>query len=254
VKRARSRGASLRYALAALALACTVSAFAAHPLITEETGTQGSGRFEFENGFQWTRERDLREFEYGPQLSYGALGNLDLIVRPTWVEQRTIASAGGGRESGVGDTALDVKWRFLEREPWSFGTRAGIALPTGNRDKDLGAGRASLHALLIATLEVDALAVHANAGYTRSGDDSEKRDQFLAALAAVWTAHERVKVTLDVATMSNSDPTRSTWPAVVRAGTIVTIAQGLDVDAGYQTRLDRAAPERIVLVGVTYHW
>jgi len=253
---ARAVAAKRRF-LGALVVASLVLpglAFAAHPLITEDTGTQGDGRFEWENGLAFTRDADVRSFEYGPQLSYGALDTLDVIVRPTWVEQRFAASARGGRERGAGDTALDVKWRFHESGPLSFGTRAGVGLPTGNADKGLGAGRVSIHALAIATIDVAPLALHANAGYVHSVADGERRHQWQASVAAVWSAHERAKLTLDVAATTNADAQRASAPAVARAGAIFTIVEGFDVDAGYQARLNRAAPERVVLVGATLRW
>lgn len=230
------------------------AAFAAHPLITEDTGTQGAGRFEFENGFQWASEGDVRAFEYGPQVSYGVLDNLDLIVRPTWLEQRRTASAGGGVDRGPGNTALDVKWRFHEAGAWSFGTRAGVNVPTGDADKGLGTRTVGAHALAIATLDAAPYALHANFGYAHDRSDGERSSRWLASVAAVWSAHERAKLTLDIAAASNSDPQRATWPAVVRAGTIVTIVEGFDVDVGYQTRLNRSAPEHVLLVGATFRW
>ena len=45
---------------------------AGHPLIGEDTATQGSGGFEL-----------------GPQLSYGILPQLDAILRPIWRDQRS---------------------------------------------------------------------------------------------------------------------------------------------------------------------
>src|SRR6266550_4423926 len=60
-------------------LACAADVFAAHPLISEDTGTQGAGKFELELGNAWTRDRGERAYEFGPQLSYGSLRELDVI-------------------------------------------------------------------------------------------------------------------------------------------------------------------------------
>src|SRR4051812_15860030 len=73
---------------AVLTLAIPLPVHAAHPLATEDTGTQGEGGFEVELGWQRVREDDVRAMEFGPQLSYGVTDNFDLIVRPTLVEVR----------------------------------------------------------------------------------------------------------------------------------------------------------------------
>jgi len=48
--------------------ACAAEAFAAHPLLTEDTGTQGAGRFELELGNTWPRDGGERADEFAPQL------------------------------------------------------------------------------------------------------------------------------------------------------------------------------------------
>jgi hypothetical protein len=84
-----------------------------HPLIGEDTATQGSGRFELEIGNAWTRDGSDRSFELGPQLSYGVLPQLDAILRPIWRDQRSTIDGAVFHTRGAGDTAVDLKWRFL---------------------------------------------------------------------------------------------------------------------------------------------
>ena len=79
-------------------------------MLTEDTGTQGTGNFELELGFAQARDGGTRALEFGPQLSYGALYNLDLIVRPTWLYVR--GGAADGTTQGFGDTGFDFKWRL----------------------------------------------------------------------------------------------------------------------------------------------
>jgi hypothetical protein len=88
-----------RLTFAALLYAAT-PAFAAHPMLTEDTGTQGAGRFELELGMAVTRDHETRAFEFGPQLAYGIGQTVDLIVRPTWLDIRE--SEGGRHERGYG--------------------------------------------------------------------------------------------------------------------------------------------------------
>jgi hypothetical protein len=127
---------------------------AAHPLITEDTATQGSGKFELEIGNAWTRDGPDRSFELGPQLSYGALPHLDLIVRPTWLAQRSSIDGDAVDARGAGDTAADIKCQFFQRDKLTLAVRAGINAPTGDADRDLGSGKPTYHGPLVASLDL----------------------------------------------------------------------------------------------------
>lgn len=234
-----------------LALSVLAPAWAAHPVLTEDTGTQGQGRFELELGLERVREGDGHAFEFGPQLSWGATEALDLIVRPSWLDLRGAEASS----RGAGDTALDLKWRFFEGDPLSFGLRAGVDLPTGSDDRGLGAGKVGYHGVLIASYDLEPLSFHANVGVIHVGNiPLQRRDLALVSVAVVWAVHEGVKLSAEGGAASHPDRQRSTWPAVARFGVIWTLDKSWDVDLGYQTRLNRAAPEAAVLAGATLRW
>jgi hypothetical protein len=235
---------------------CAADAYAAHPLISEDTGTQGAGRFELELGNAWTRSGGDRAYEFGPQLSYGVLPNLDAIVRPSWVALRTVADDTTTSVRGAGDTAVDVKWRFYEAAPLSLAIRAGISAPTGDADRGLGAGRATYHAVGVASADAAPLAFHANLGYTRArGDALQRRDLFHASTAAVLKAEGGWQLLLyDIAVDSNPERGRSVPACVVRFGVIYTLREGYDIDFGYQARLNNAAPAKVLLAALTVRW
>src|SRR5947209_15716981 len=116
---------------AGLVLAVSAPALrAAHPLISEDTGTQGRGKFELELGTQTTHVEGGRVRELDPQLSYGVLDTVDAIVRPSYFWLGGPAADAAGRRHGFGATAIDVKWRAATSLPWSVGTRAGVDAPT----------------------------------------------------------------------------------------------------------------------------
>ena len=245
----------MRHCALPVLFACALDAFAAHPLISEDTGTQGAGKFELELGNAWTRDGGERAYEFGPQLSYGILPDLDGIVRPTWIALRT-AGDGATTARGAGDTAVDVKWRFYEAGAVSVATRAGIDAPTGDAARGLGAGKATYHVLAAVSVDAAPLALHANLGYTRArGDALTRRDVFHASTAAVMTIDSGWQLLLyDIAVDTNPDRAQSTPTGVVRIGAIYTVRQGCDVDFGYQARLNHAAPARVLLAGLTLRW
>src|SRR5438034_4842165 len=114
----RGRVALQCFALGTLSAVAELAS-AAHPFITDDTKTQGKGRFELELGTQYTRasvdDVTLANFQFAPQLTYGTNDSLDLILRPTY--DINVASGGAsGRAAGFGDTNLEFKWRFWQQE------------------------------------------------------------------------------------------------------------------------------------------
>ncbi|MEO8133365.1 MAG: transporter [Betaproteobacteria bacterium] len=243
--------ARTRVALAALsALMAAPAVQAAHPLLTEDTGTQGIGNAELEKSLSWTRDGADRLFVFQPQLSYGLRPTLDVIVAPSWLAHDP---AEGGNSRGFGDTVLDLKWRFHASEPLSLALRAGATLPTG--EPGLSAGKASTHALLATTIDGAALTLHGNLGYVRNAAVPGVRTSlYHVSAAAVVPASARLSFAADVAFDSNPDPALRSWPGVALIGIICSVRRGLDLDLGVQTRLNRAAPTRQWLAGVTYRW
>lgn len=224
---------------------------AAHPMLTEDTGTQGAGRFELELGLETAREGGVRAFEFGPQLSYGLSERFDVIVRPTWLH----LSGNGARTRGVGDADVDFKWRAVELDALTFGLRAGVGLPVGDVERGLSTGEPSYHATLIASFDAEPVAFHANLGVNRLGDVAGlRRNLVCASIAAVWTVREGLRLTAEVGAVTNPDPELRSWPAVARLGVIATIDEHWDVDFGVQPRLNRAAPDLVVLAGATLRW
>jgi hypothetical protein len=236
---------------------CTADAYAAHPLISEDTGTQGAGRFELELGNTWSRSGGDRAYEFGPQLSYGILPNLDGIVRPTLLVLRTSGEGSTATTArGTGDSAVDVKWRFYEAGSLSLATRAGIGAPTGSAARGLGAGKATYHVLGVASVDAAPLALHGNLGYTRAAaDPSKRRDLYHVSTAGVMKVEEAWQLLLyDIAVDTNADRSRSVAPGILRVGVIYTVREGCDIDFGYQARLNHAAPARVLLAGLTVRW
>ena len=108
----------------ALCLLAAGAAHAAHPLISEDTGTQGKDRWQLELNGERYRDRVEDETVNGKQaaavLSYGFAASADL--------QLGLPYRDDGTQRGVSDASIDVKWRFYESGPLSFGLKPGITL------------------------------------------------------------------------------------------------------------------------------
>jgi hypothetical protein len=250
----KSERTRCRVVAAWLIAAPAIDAHAAHPLISEDAGTQGRGRFELELGTSTTYDAGGRTFEFDPQLSYGVTDALDFIVRPSWFALSGDAVTDNGRRHGFGDSLVDFKWRFATVERTSFAVRAGISAPTAQQGIP-GNGGTAYHALMIATVNLPSLMITGDVGSLRvPSQPTTRRDQYRISAAAIYTMPAGVKWLVNAEAQSNADAERATWPAVLLAGMIVTATSFLDVDAGWQTRLNRAAPRQVVYLGATLRW
>jgi hypothetical protein len=228
------------------------NAFAAHPLVTEDTATQGAGNAEIENGVSWIREDGTRTFTFAPQLSYGITPALDVLIQPSWLSSR---APGSSYVHGFGDTALDAKWRFYGEAPLSLGIRGGLQLATAQKGLGLPSGTVAPHAVLVATVDAVPWTVHANLGYTRFPRSSGlRRDAPRVSAAVMYAANESWTLSVDVGYDGPTDPARSAWAGKWLAGVIYTVQPGLDIDLGWQKSLRRDLPSTQWLLGVTYRW
>jgi len=228
------------------------STFAAHPLQTEDSGTQGAGNVELENGLSWLSVAGSKLFSYQPQISYGVSPTFDLIVQPSWLILR---DEGSPSVQGWGDTNLDAKWRYFGEAPLSFAIRAGVRLATNQDGLGLRHGNVSTHAVLVATFDAAPFTVHGNLGLTQIPSGTGERTRAgRAAGALMWAASERLTLTVDGGAVSNPDPARSSWPGTLLVGAIYTIRPGLDVDIGYQSSVRTDLTARQWLLGVTYRF
>lgn len=240
---------------ALVALVLAAPARAAHPLISEDPETQGTGGVELEVGFSATRGEPGggRTSQLSVQLAYGLTPTIDVLIAPRY---QWLRPADAQRENGFGDTSLDLKWRFIETDTVQVALRAGAELPTGDATRGLGAPSTGYHALVAVGVAIEPVQWLVNVGYLRSRVEGERTSVPFASTAVVYPAKgpDPWQTFVEVAAQANSDPARSTWPAVARTGLIWRLAERLDVDVGIEGRLNRAATRATFLAGVTFWW
>lgn len=225
-------------------------AFAAHPLITEDTGTQGKGGWQLELNGERTKDSEEGETFRGKQgnavLSYGLTDKADLQVG--WPYQ------DNGVEKGEGDAAIDLKWRFYESGPLSLGLKPGVTLPTGDDERGLGTGRVTYGTLLIASYDVEGAALHSHVGYRYNANDVGLRKSLWHWSGALWwKATEKLKVVGDLSYDTNPDPESDTLVRQWIFGFIYSITKDIDLDVGYRRGNDPAI-DRAYMAGVTLRW
>ena len=252
-----STGCVFRYPAQVLLFLAGLASFAAqavHPLITEDTGTQGRGGWQLEVNTEKTRDqRDgatIRNFQPAATLSYGALDNVDLQITPAYVRQQSDGVSVGGKL----DTALDAKWRFYDDGSLSFGLKPGITLPTGHDEEGRGAGHTTWGSLAIVSFEREGWAIHSHAGYRHNHNTRGERKSLWHISAALWVKPtQALKLVVDQSYDTNPDPSSNTTVRQTVLGIIYSITQQFDVDAGLR-RGNEPAIDRALMLGVTLRW
>jgi hypothetical protein len=241
----------------ALVLLAPGQALAAHPLITDDTGTQGRGKFQLElNGEISDHARTVggveveeRARELAAVVSMGVLEQVDVVVGVPWASSDV--REGGvlvAADRGLGDTSVEVKWRFLDVDGFSLAVKPGLAF---------GGGNTSLGATLIATQAIGSLTLHANAGFSRNefklkeDRDANRGDIWHGSLAAALGVVKGLQAVVNAGVETNGDRSSNVWTAFALGGAIYSVTGRLDIDLGVKAGLNDAEPDLAGLAGMT---
>ena len=238
--------------------------YAAHPLITDDTGTQGKGKFQVElNGeVTYDKETDLagttRETggEVSSIVSYGIIDNIDVVLGIPYQWARVkLDGLTISDEDGVSDVSLEGKWRFYEKGGLSFALKPGITLPTGNEKRGLGSGRMTYGLVFITTMEIKPWAFHLNLWYTRNENKVEERkDIWHGSLASEVEIVKNLKAVGNIGIERNPDKSFSTNPAFILGGLIYSLTDNLDIDLGFKVGITNPETDYSFLAGLPLKW
>jgi hypothetical protein len=244
-------------------------AIAAHPLITDDTGTQGKGKFQIEINGLIGIDKDIQVDESGTpvtvksqeneimtSITYGIIDPVDLILSfPYQWKNSEIDSSTILNEKGISDISIEVKWRFFEKEHFSIALKPGITLPTGDTDKYLGTGRMTCSVFFITSTEIDPLDFHLNLGYIRNENKLDQReDIWHASLASEWKVFKVLKVVTNMGVEQNTDKTSSVERAFILGGIIYSPIENLDIDVGIKTGITSSETDYMFLGGITFRF
>lgn len=229
-----------------LCLAVALDAQAAHPLITEDTGTQGAGRYQLEVFAEELEERGTRrDIEvWTGVLSYGVGETADVQVGiPVYRDG----------PDGVGDASLGLKWRFLERNAWSLALKPGITVPTGDERDGRGTGKVTWGSLIIVSYAPGAIAVHAHAGFWRNENKLGERESLRQLAAAATYRIGDVRFVGEFARENNPAPGGRTV-RYSTVGAIWSMTRDVDLDIGWRNGNGSAPIDEALLIGATVRW
>jgi len=257
--------------LATVAVVCmsTGTAFAAHPLITDDTGTQGKGKFQLEVNGEYGDDSEtafgVKAEEKGGSLesvfSAGITDTIDFVLAVPYEWSR--AKENGivaSDEDGIGDVTLELKWRFFEKNGFSLAFKPSVGLPSGNVDKGLGTGKVGYGATLIASHEFDPFAVHLNLGYSHTrfklqeDRDANRADIWHASVAGMAEVMEGLQLVANVGLETNPDKTSDTPPVFFIGGAIYSLTDYLDLDLGVKVGLTKPETDLALLAGIAWRF
>jgi hypothetical protein len=245
----------------------SLQALAFQPLITDDTGTQGTGGNQLEFSFNEDRAKaagdTLRVQELPVVYTRGLTESIDVFAGIGYTRIRP--SVPGFDSSGYGNPALGAKWRFYEDEEQgtSLAIKPEIIFPVSDRREDfgLGTGKLSGNLTLILTQQVPFGAVHANLGIGRDrfSDTLNNSDSttFRASMAPVWDVNEQWKLALDLGTESTRDGGNTLRSNFVELGAIYSPDKDLDFALGVVRRSDNDSPHtttNTVTAGITWRF
>ncbi len=235
----------------------SVCAFAAHPLITDDTGTQGAGRIQIELNGECGNEKEdgVNEKAYitAGTFTYGLADSLDLALGMPYQYIKTEGGEETGNKKGISDAFFILKWRFLETNIFNFAIKSGISFPTGDYKKGLGSGKTAYSGFLINTINLEMFLFHVNFGYIRNENKlEEEKNLWHASLAGEYSIIKKLRIVLNIGTEKNSDPDSSGNPVFLLGGLIFSPNENFNIDAGYKYGLTDEETNYTILGGLTF--
>jgi hypothetical protein len=232
----------------ALSIFFTGSVYAAHPLISDDPGTCGTGKFNIEMNAEYANDNGDSETQIAATLSAGIRENIDLVASVPYLLTRTDEGAETLKEDGFSDITLELKWRFYEKDGLSFAIKPGIILPTGEEDKGLGDGKAAYSLHLLTSKEIDPVTLYLDLGYIKNR--KELRDIWHYSLAAEYRVSEPLALVANIGGETNPDRESNVHPLFLLGGMIYKINENLSIDLGLKTGLNKAEADYTVLAGI----
>jgi hypothetical protein len=218
------------------------------PTVATHAHTVAPGYVEIEAGVLGIHPApDSSRFDTPGLVKIGISTHVQFDVFVDW--NRT--SIGGRTSSGVGDTALGLKWRVLDKAPalGDFAVQSTVKLATGSPERLTGTGTTDFSVLLISSHATGPFSLDVNVGYTyRSGSGlPAPKHSTLWTVSPAFTVYGRLGWTAEVFGYPGTRGLSGYAPewgmtvgptfvlhrsAVVDAGVVINV-RGLGADAVY---------------------
>ncbi|MEN8264411.1 MAG: transporter [Nitrospirota bacterium] len=223
--------------------------FGAHPLITDDSGTVGAGKFQLELNGEYSKDGTNSTTEIAATVTGGIKDKLDIVFSAPYQFLRSRdESDNKTTEDGISDIAVELKWRLYEKEEFGLALKPGITFPSGDDDKGLGDGKPSYGLVFITTKEIDPVTLHMNIGFTKNR--KELRDIWHYSLATEYEIRKNLLFVANIGVETNPEKESNTHPVFLLGGFIYSLNDNFDIDLGIKAGLNKAEPDYTVLAGL----
>lgn len=245
----------LRWAWLVLALLHAAPGFAAHPLITEDTATQGRGNGQLELTAEYGHDEaaDASEdaLDLATVLTYGLRDNLDVLLTLPYSRADTLVNGAATTVHGLGDVGLDAKWRFLEAGRLGMALKTGVTFATGDDARNLGAGKSNVSANLVTSYETARWGSYLHLGQLRNRNVHGERDVIHhASVALIRTVSDRLKLVADLGRFTSTDRSTNVDARFLTLGAIFGVGADFDIDIGVKRGLSDPETDTTLLLGI----
>jgi hypothetical protein len=235
------------------------TSYAAIPLVTDDTGTQGKGKFQLELFGEYAHDKEEsvtnKDSAFSATLTYGIADPVDIILSIPYQSWHSDDSSSRTRESGISDLAIETKWRFYEKDGFSIALKPGFTIPTGDQEKDLGNGKMTCYIYVIASKEMNPWSFHLNLAYIRNNNSEDDRNNIWhVSLASTVEVVKNLKLVGDIGVESNPERSSSNPPAYILGGLIYSPGENFDIGLGLKGRLTESETDIAVRGGITWRF
>ncbi len=239
--------------------------WAAHPLITDDSGTQGPGGVLVESNVNYLKDNQFKSTTVPVNVTAGIGETIDLEMDAPYLWLNPSPSTGSS-ESGFGDVLFKFKHRFIEREQkdgeggrleQSFAYQILYSQPTGNEERGLGAGTAWWGVRMISTTEWNTVEIDANVVYESSGKalrlgNFTFDDAVIVSIAAKFEQRRPWEPVVELAATRASGTDGVTRIVTGLVGLMYEPSEKYYIDAGVLVGLNRDSPDYGLLAGFGY--
>lgn len=237
--------------LLGIALLASSLVYAAHPLVSDDTGTQGSGGYQIEVNTDWLRDAGVKTRTATATLTKGMTETLDVYLDTPYALSHP---------TGLNDIALGFKWRFFESDGLSLGLKPEISLPSGDQEKQLGDGRSGTAITFLTQYESGPWTWLFNVGSemhrysAASSQDENRRYIHKASVGLTYQFKDDWLWVVDTGIQSHATKSEKKDPRFALLGVIYSLSDDAELDVGYKKSLNSTEVDRQWGLGLTYRF
>lgn len=237
--------------LALLLMFNVACAYAAHPLLTEDSGVQGTGKQQIEFSTDHYSEQNRQSQNAGWTYTYGANDQLDLFFS---LPMRWSATAG------IGDASLGTKYLFSEEDGASWALKTELFFPSGSAQKQLSKESHDLALTVVYSYTNAAWTTHSNLSLTRRNFKQEHASMeqratlWRASLATLFAIPPKIQVLADAGLYQADLKSETYLDQHLLAGFVYSATENLDLDLGIKYLRHKTSIERQAGIGIAWRF